>query len=276
MQISDSLRQECMPDMVYSLCKLALRENNKEDLQSLITLQSHEKDSISQFLHVYKFALSCGFIEEDQNNKVITAFAPNELVSYRRFCYAVFSRVFLENTKFTQLAKWYLTCDLPKSPEPNTTIFTARSDSEFRPLIPRSIKIDENYFNGFRFWMTALGLSGFYSPGSGIQGIPLVFATHKALRMWLDYSNPFEKGSTVSATRFFNRLLDECPVFASAIDTRNHQISASLSSGLRVLQSAGIIDLFTVSDAADKWQLTNSAKYIRSNTISDLVIKEVK
>lgn len=272
MIIADSIRQEAMPEMVYAICKMALLEPKKMEMRRMITLDT-DGESASQFNKVYQFAISCGFIKEAGNEKVTTDFLEAELSSFRRFRYAVLCNVFkAQETAFTTAARWYLSQDLPQNLIKGHSIFSLVTGAEFVQAMPKELKIDENFVYGFRFWMTALGLTSFSAIGTGSSARPLLFATHRALGDWLEFSNRFQKEAYISAREFFSKLIEDLPVFSNCIE--GNTLKPSISTGLRVLESCGSIELKRVTDAGDVWHLTKSVYYSKSNDITDVIVKE--
>ena len=265
-----------MPDMVYSICKLAQEELSKREMQEAITLGDERDGTKSQFNTVFNFCVACEFIKEDINGIIVTVFNHAQLIDFRHYSYAVFSRVFQENNTFSHLAKWYLSQNVSNNPLKGESILNIRTESEFRSFLPKHIQIDENYFNGFRFWMTALGLTAFYSPGSSMSGVPFLFATHKAIRNWIEFAEPFQAGSYIPAERFFTKMAEDCPAFVDCIDFDHNRVSSSVSSGLRVLEHSNLISLERIADAGNLWHLTESIYFSISNEISDIVIKEIR
>ena len=271
MIIADSLRQEAMPEMVYAICKMALNKPKKATMKKLITLDQ-DGESATQFSKVYDFATNCKFINGAGNETVTTDFTEEELSSFRRFRFAVLSNVFAgQDTAFTTAAKWYLSQNSPQKMQKGETVFGLSSAAEFVAALPKDLKVDENFVNGFRYWMSALGLVTFSMAGAtGTSRPPLLFATHRALKDWLEFKTPFQKGSYIPARAFFGKLVADCPVFSTCID--GNTVSASLSTGLRVLDQCGVIELKRITDAGDVWHLTRSNTQI--NDITDLIIKE--
>lgn len=271
MIIADTIRQEVMPDMVYSLCKLSQKHIKKTELQRLITLDATDSSSKDQFSYVYRFAIACDFIRESGDGTVEPNFSEEELSSFRRFRYAIFSHVFHDgDTNFTQVAKWYMACDIPQNPQKGSTVLSINTSSEFLQNKPESLDVTDNFFNGFRFWMTALGLTAFYAQAS----YTLLFSAHRIIKDWLEFSKPFEAGSNIPARTFFEKLVKDCPVFSGCIKGNN--VGASLSMALRVLNNCDVIGLIRITDAGDVWHLTKSVNYKSSNDITDIVIKEVR
>lgn len=272
MIIADTLRQEAMPEMVFAICKMALLNPQKGDLEKVMTLQSGEKSS-TQFARVYQFSIKSGFIKEAGDGTVSTVFSEEDLSSFRRFRYAVLRGVFAEqDTSFTALAKWYLSQNIPDNVDRGQSVFSLGTAADFVRDLPNSISVDEYFIQGFRFWMVALGLTSFNPLGPGAVSRPLLFATHRAIGDWLEFSNPFQKEVRIHAREFFEKLTRDLPVFDGCI--KNNTVVSSLSSGLRVLQSCGQIEIVRVADAGDVWHLSRSAYYSTSNDLTDLVIKE--
>ncbi len=272
MIIADSLRQEAMPEMVFAICKMALLKPKKEAMQKMITLESGEKSAL-QFARVYQFSIKCGFVSEAGDETVTTIFTEDELSSFRHFRHAVLRGVFSEQeTAFTKAAKWYLRQNIPEDVEKEHSVFSLGTAADFLRELPDDLNVDEPFVLGFRFWMVALGLASFTPLGPGPVSRPLLFATHRAISDWLEFSQPFQKEVRIHAKDFFTRLKTDCPVFDGCI--KNNTIAPSLSSGLRVLQSCGDIELIRVADAGDVWHLSRSAYYSRSNDLTDIVIKE--
>ena len=264
MKIHDSLRQECMPEMVYSICKLAeSKQYEKNELKRLITLGSSTKESIEQFNKIYRFSIESAFISESDDEMVQTQFTKQQLSDFRSFRYAVFMEVFQDNTAiFTGLCKWYLS--------QGTEIFTKKSAQDLGIEMPEYIfsGIDKEYVLGFRFWAVALGIAILQKAGSGAT---LVFATNQIIEDWLKFAKPFKKNTTILAKEFFNVLLSSCPVFTDCIN--GNDINCALSMGLRVLHQNNIINLGFTTDSGDIWHLTNSISNPKTNNITEIIVR---
>ena len=107
MKIADSLRQECMPEIIYSICKLVGSKSYKKDeIKTYITLNCN---SVQEYNKAFAFANECGFIKSSGDEKVSTVFTKEQLASFRRFRHAIFMGIFKdEPTIFNSLARWYL------------------------------------------------------------------------------------------------------------------------------------------------------------------------
>lgn len=261
MKISDSLRQECMPEMIYSICKLVGNKSyKKNDVKKLITLDC---TAVQEYNKAYKFACECGFIEETSDEKVLTVFSKDQLSSFRKFRYAIFSDIFKnEPTIFNLLAKWFLRQD--------SSIFEVKSAQDMAVIIPKDIFAgkEKDSVLGFRFWMVALGLGMFSKSGNANS---LVFATNNAIVDWLEFDTPFKKNTPILAKDFIKRLITDCPVFEDCVS--DNQINLALSMGLRVLHINNVIELRYVTDSGDIWHLVESISNPRTNKITEVIVR---
>lgn len=269
MKIADSLRQEPMPEMVYSLCKLALKYDTKEELRKLLTLGNNAEQSKSQFNHVYNFSIECGFISENDKGKTLCNFKPEELQDFRHFRYRVFKSVFQESdTNFTKLARWFMTQTVPGDFYTKQSILGMNSSSDFIAQVPAEIKLDDagNYYNGFRFWMTALGLTSL-NPQAGANGT-ILYAAQRILTDWLEFEGELEIGAMYPFRVFFDKLVSDCPLFSEC--AFQNSLCTSFSMALRVLHNCGTIELIHVNDAKDVWQLDSSTYYSNLTGVTDI------
>lgn len=261
MKIADSLRHECMPEMIYSICKLAgSKAYTKDEVKRLITLDS---DELQIYNKAYRFAVECGFISENADDIVLVNFSKEQISSFRAFRYAIFLDVFKNSsTIFTALAKWYLS--------QSTDIFTYKSAQDLAVVIPNDMfsGIEKDYVLGFRFWMAALGL-GMFSKSGGSE--ILVFATNNIILDWLTFDKPFKRGKPILAREFFNILTTSCPAFSDCIN--GNDINLALSMGLRVLHLNEVIELKYTTDSGDIWHLPNSISNPQTNNTTEIIVR---
>lgn len=261
MKIADSLRPECMPEIIYTICKLAGSNSYKKDeLKSYITLNC---SSVQEYNKAFAFANECGFIKTAGDEKVSTVFTKEQLSSFKTFRHTIFMDIFKgEATMFNSLARWYLT--------QNSDIFSVKSAQDLAVMFPKEIFSgkEKDSALGFRFWMVALGLGMFSKTGNSQC---LVFATNNAIQEWLEYEKPFKKNTTILAKDFFEKLVSDCPVFDSCID--GNRINLALSMGLRVLHLNGVIELKYVTDSGDMWHLVESTSNPRTNRITEIIVR---
>lgn len=258
MKIHDSLRQECMPEMVFVLCKLSANGSyTKEKLKKLITLDTDKTDNYNK---VFRFAVECGFLTETPEGIIHCEFSTSQVSSFKNFRYAVFHEINKpDGTVFNTLAQWYLSQGLDilqLSADRDLTTWAIRADI--------SANIDENIIHGFRFWMAAFGLVT-------SEKYPLVFSTNVVMEEWLKQATPFAKNTPILARQFFDTLIREIPLFAGCISDNN--LNVALSMGLRVLHLNKLIELKYTTDSGDTWHLTESISNPSTNHITEIIVR---
>lgn len=243
MKIADSLRHECMPEMVYSICKLANGERERSDIQRLITLGATDKESQDQFSNVFNFAKECNFISED-NTKIICLLDSAKLNSFKEFRMQVAKGVFENrNTKFCKAAEWFLSqnkADMFSLDNAEKLSSSFTSSFGFNP--------DKYFALGFRFWMVALGFAAF----QGYRKSAIAFACFDIISQWI-HESKLEKGKAIPARLFFDSLGGDIAIFNSMIS--NNKLNTALSMALRTLRDAGVISLVYTKDSSDVWHL---------------------
>lgn len=261
MKIADGLRPECMPEIIYSICKLVGSNSYKKDeVKSYITLNC---DSVQEYNKAFAFAAECGFIKVGGDERVTTEFTTEQLSSFRNFRHAIFMDVFNgEPTMFNSLARWYLS--------QGSDIFGVKTGQDLAVKFPKEIFSgkEKDAALAFRFWMVALGLCMFSKTGNSLA---MVFATNNAIQDWLEFEKPFKRNTTILAKDFFDKLLADCPVFANCIE--GNQVKLALSMGLRVLHLNGVIELKYVTDSGDIWHLVESISNPRTNKITEIIVR---
>ena len=246
MKIADGLRQECMPEMVFSICKMSLIQNDREMIQKIITLNNNDKISQEQFNQVFKFACDCGFIT-DQNGKVRCELNNSKLEKFSQFRMQVANSVFKDKTtKFAKIAEWYMNKE-------DYYIFSQDTSQTLAAYISDELKIEVNksYALGFRFWMVDLGFLSFQNYRRGAA----LFSCHNYLRQWL-VEQEFEKNVYLPVRMIMDRLVIDCPLFETMI--HNNHLNLAFSMAMRVLKNAGYIDARRVKDSGDVWHIKDS------------------
>lgn len=261
MRIIDSLRQEHMPYMVFTLCRFVGSKKMKSDeLMKYLTLNdsAENKKSRQNFNKVFSFAKDCGFVSEDLEGYIVTTFTKKELDSYRKFRYKVFEEVTYDlNTNFTGITKWLLSQD--------KSIFNMGVD-EFMANIPQKFTPSKDYTRGYFFWAEALGLINIYKSTNR----KIYFAVQEILVDWLKFNKPFRKGEQVLCQVFINKLIDDCPIFNESFSS--NRINFALSCALRIMHESGYIKLIYVKDSGDIWNLHESNAYQENNKITEIKV----
>ena len=262
MKIADSLRHECMPEMVYSLCKMCQTCIERKDLQRVITLGDNSKSSQDQFNNVLTFAIECGFIGEE-DGVLLSKFEGGQLETFKSFRYAIFSEVLKNrNTKFIKMAEWYL----QKS---TTEIFSLDTASDLAARVNDEIAlgIDKFFALGFRFWMVALGLAA----QQNYRKSAVVYACHDILEQVIVESS-LEKNKPILAGTFMEYIVDKGAIFGVCVS--NNKINMGLSMALRVLRDSNIIELNYVNDSSDIWHMEESNFDVNNlNKFTEVVIR---
>lgn len=246
MKIADSLRQECMPEMVYTLCKMTCVQDDREKIQAAICLKDSVKKSQEQFNIVYLFAKNCGFITE-QNGKVKCLLDESKMDTFRQFRMQIAKNVFKTNdSKFEKIARWYMGKE-------DYYIFSRDTADSLSEYINQElhVEISKDYTLGFRFWMADLGFLSFQNYRRGA----LMFSCHNFLLQWINEQG-FVEGEFFPVRKMMDTLITDCPLFESMI--YNNHLNLALSMAMRVLKNAGYIDTIRVKDSGDVWHIKDS------------------
>ena len=248
MKIADSLRQECMPEMVYSICKMTLIEKDRDSIQRAITLGDNSKETQEQFNQVFRFACDCEFIKEDKGSgKVECLLDTSKLGSFAQFRMQVANNVFSnKNSKFVKISEWYLGKE-------DDYIFSQDTSDSLAAYINSELdlKVDKYYALGFRFWMVALGFLSFQS----YRKSAVMFSCHNYLIQWIG-EKKFVRNTYFPVREFMDLLIRDCAIFDSMI--RNNHLNLAFSMAMRVLKNAGYIDARRVKDSGDVWHIIDS------------------
>ncbi len=248
MKIADSLRQECMPEMVYSICKMTIIKNDRGSIQRAITLGDNRKETQEQFNQVFRFACDCEFIKEDKGSgRVECLLDTSKLGSFAQFRMQVANNVFSnKNSKFTKISEWYLGKE-------DDYIFSLDTSESLAAYINSelNLKVDKFYALGFRFWMVDLGFLSFQN----YRKSAMMFSCHNYLIQWIG-EKKFVRKKYFPVREFMDELIRDCAIFDSMI--RNNHLNLAFSMAMRVLKSAGYIDARRVKDSGDVWHIKDS------------------
>lgn len=259
MKIDNSLRQECMPDMVYTICKLAgYKDYKREEIKDLITLKTTET---SNFEKAFKFAIDSGFLSSNIKGIIKPNFSEEELSTFKNFRYKTCKEVYKDaDTVFYKLTKWYLTCD--------SSIFKVKiGDLNIRAQ-DEVEKVTVDYIRGFCFWLSALGIGIFQKLATSKT---MVFSLNEIMHDWILNENYFNKNQKINPSNFFNKLIGDFPFLEDCINDKN--LNQALSMGLRVLHNNKILELVYTPDSLDVWHLTNSVISGNTNRISGIIVR---
>ncbi len=265
MLIPENVRQECMPMMVYNVCRLvSYRECTKQDIIRLITAgtsnDSNENDyseensdnkSINPISQVIKFCIDGEFIKEE-NGKYKCLVDSACLESFADFTYEILCGLKKKvNSSFDVFF--------------NSVINQKRNVSDYSTaqsyikLVKNEKVKSENRVHGCLFWMEALGFIGFDGNKKG----SIHFCLEEVIQQFIE-----KKGLTgyYNASVFFNLMKNEIPLIEYCL--KDNVVNYSMSQGLRVLERQGIIQFDTQSDSGDIWHLEQSPVFVDGNEFS--------
>lgn len=273
MLIPNTLRQEHMPLMVYSLCKLAEDQAlNRDEMQKYMTasfVKTYKEKSENQFNLVFAFAKAAGFIDENQRG-VTCNFSKEELSSFSTFTYAVLTKIYLEENKFNTILKWYLQQDM--SVESDFT-GTARSFRE-RALEDQQVRkygIEEDDIHGFFFWVEAFNIAMFEKYRSG----HMLFCIENLLLQYLKRHSELVAMGSISIMDFFEKVQEDIYFIPYCYDNLTNRIYYPMAQALRILDNMGMIRLEYVKDSARSWHMPKSAIFTKTNMITNIRVMKV-
>ena len=266
------------PTRVYSLCKLVHnRKMPKEELSDYLQPPgiNRKKD---QFNEVYRLAKNGELIRENADGKIESNLSAEEIASPENFRYAVVKRVLqMPDFIFCRFTSWYLMRGKKVLTESNDDLVAA---------FDREMNIDkasENRYNStnllaWKSWAPYLGY-GY------IHKTILIPNVYVRLRDEIQRDRSLTRGESISFADFMRWLNEVCPELdggsiskSSAGDAslEGHNLSFSLSLGLRTLHDQGDIRLHYTSDALDTWYLTESRLHDVKGRVSEITILEKK
>jgi len=263
MQIQNTLRPECMPEMVYSICRTIFDGRyTRTAIREKITMNSVKFD---QFNTVFNFCESCGFISVLPDSTFKTVFSSSELSDIRHFRYCINKAVFSsQDSLFKNVAIWYLNSNIDLVSEINTQNLAAK----FTIATQYSKNLPPEYILGFRFWMEFLG----YLVKQGVDRRPnYVFGMHNAILDWLEIEQPFDLEKKVTFREFLDKLKNDLPLFESCVQGKKMNDAFSIS--LKVLHQSNIIELIFTPDSHDVWQLTHTLGFKNLSNVTEIKVK---
>lgn len=264
MLISDSVRQEDMPIMVYYLCKLVnsgkYNEDQIVDLITASTVSGYKKykGESNPINDVIRFARDEGkFVSESADGTFETAFSKEQLSSFDLFMQAVVSKIELDDSnKFNKMLKWLLVEKRELSKYTKTADFPVAMNIE-------GVN-DENIIHGFLFWAEAMGIIAFEGKKSGT----IVYTLEEVMGRYISSHQDLKKRGAIPAREFFEELSEA--IFFIPMCLYNNTVSYALSQGIRILEQAGVIELVTVKDSGDSWHLYHSDVFVSGNNFTNI------
>lgn len=259
MIISDGLRQENEPTIIYSICKMASQFG--DDINQLNDLMTDDNDGQKVYSKNFNFAKECGFIEV--SGQRVSCLIPEEhLASYEEFINYISLNVFEKENNFTKLTRWFLKENIEIS-QVSAEQLAARCHDV--------VSVDQNYIRGWHWWMIAFGL-GTVSAHINTGSRYIIFDCSNALKRFVKAE--FKEGEVIKVRSFLTKLLAVKKEFVSSVDLNGNenQITTSISMGLRLLHNLKLVELIYTPDSSDIWHLTESYAHKIKRDITEIKV----
>lgn len=270
MLIANSLRQECMPKMIYALVKLVKSDKYSEiELRKTLTASicsEYDDNSKDLFSKVLSFSIESGMVNEDQGYYT-TTFDLEEIKSFSNFTYSLLGKLSSQtkDNMFNSLLKIYLNQNNIFENEFTDTAAKFREKVLNEALI-KPFNISEDNIHGFFFWAEALGIANFEKDKSG----HLYYSIENVLLKYLKNHKELRQGGYFTAKEFFNELGKELFFIPFCIDENINLISYPMSQALRILENMELISIDYRQDSEEKWHLTQSEIFNSGNTFTNV------
>ncbi len=248
-----------------SRLKAPVRQSLYDLLQPTFALPKLENQEAAK--GVFTAARSCGLLTENDAKTVVLqveAAAVEHLGAFRRHMQQVLFGITddsADNYLLNMYSAWYAVQN-DRVFQFALKDFETRFNSEIFPEA-EGRHFNTTKLNGWRDWAVFLGLGW----NLRLSGRELVVPdAHERLAPLLDQLLP-EGERPILFGSFMDRLAEDCPELDGGMlftrcwqasrgaESPGSQLSLMLSSGLRVLHEAEVIELSLVGDAATKWQL---------------------
>jgi len=245
MKISDSLRPECMPEMAYTITKMAsLGKYKPEEIMDLITLGVKS----DEYKKAFEFCKECQFINVDKEDIVHSNINSKDLNTFKDFRYSTCLEVMKNDNQsdFKELVEWVLTS--------YSEVIAANSADKLSTIksVPKQ-QSNREYFLGFRFWFVALGFGIINTKGIYTSLIP---TPHAIIDQWISNNSSLWSTEKVLFRDFLIKLTSDLPIFLNCVT--GNEINDSLSIALRILHYSGKIRLEYTVDMPDTWYLSKT------------------
>lgn len=265
MKIDDSLRNEVMPEMVYSLCRLvSYMKLTQEEIIGALSLGSNKANIKMSVSKVFAFAAKSGMIEkEDSDETWICVFNDDELASFRSFRHALFMKAAPHaDARFGKVVQWYLAQD------PDDIVIEKGED--LIQLLPAEIGMkDAQNARGLINWASALGIIQRKYAGSK-RSMNIYPRINECISDWLYFDKPFPLKELIPVRDFMQRMKTDCLLLQKTF--KDNDINRPLSNALRILDGTGWLKLVYANDSGDVWHLTKSIVHQLTNDITEIEV----
>ena len=258
------MRTEAIPERVFSLCQIL--KNGKIEEKELRRMVEPQKESTLYYGYVRDAAKQLGLINYDEDSKQLELVADAEDIA----SYSDFRRYVNRNIEKLSSGQFYKTVQ----------IYMYNSDNFFRiekdlqnisKMVGRineldsTVNLNEENMRAWRFWATFLGFGYLHD----------MFFLPNAATFIKDIirNSSIEKEKVYTIDEFIAMLHPSIRICLSQKDESLRRMNLALSNAFRTLNDLGIIELKTVNDRSDEWNMTNINLHPFSSIITDIVYK---
>ena len=257
-----NMRTEAIPERVYSLCQIL--KNGKMEEKELRSLVEPKKESTSYFGMVRDAAKQLSLINYDEDSKQLELVVDEGDVA----SFSDFRRYVNRNIEKLSSGQFYKTVQIYMYNSDN--LFKIEKDlqsvSKLVGVINEydaTVNLNEENMRAWRFWGTFLGFGYLHD---------MFFLTNASTFLKdIIRNSSVEKGKAYTIDEFITMLHPSISICLSQEDENSRRMNLALSNAFRTLNDLGVIELKTVNDRSDEWNMTNMNLHPFSSIITDVV-----
>lgn len=253
---NDNMRPGPTPERVLAVCRLIGKGNYKfQDLFKLSELNAESKFEEESVRRSIEAAQELRLVEKKGEKYLlkIDAKSLNSAQAFRK----VLNPIIFSNTgtTFFKMTEWFISH--------SELIQSINRFDDFAAVAAKNgmESISENDVLGWRFWIRYLGHAYQYNK-------TLIPNMYTRLRDALENVKP---GTKMTCNQFLSWIKNNIPEAASSCT--NEGLPLAVSNGLRSLNDAGVIELFSTMDAVKIKLYPMSG--VALNDFSEIIVKEV-
>lgn len=258
------MRTEAIPERVYSLCQIL--KNGKKDEKDVRSLVEPKRETTSYFGMVRDAAKQLGLINYDEDSKQLELVVDEESIS----SYIAFRRYVNSNIEKLSAGQFYKTVQTYMYNSDN--LFQIEKDLQSVSKIvgvindyDNTVNLNEENMRAWRFWATFLGFGYLHD---------MFFLPNAAVFLKdIMYNSSIDKKKAYTIDEFISLLHPSIRICISQDEENSRKMNLALSNAFRTLNDLGIIELKTVNDRSDEWNMTNMNLHPFPSVITDVVYK---
>ncbi len=264
----NTMRTEAIPERVYSLCQILKNGKlDEKDIRNMVEPKNVSgKDSSPYFGYVRDAARQLSLINYDEDSKQLELNVGEDVIadytSFRRYINSSLDKV--SNGQFYKTVQIYMF-------NSNSLFKIDKQLQSVSKLVGEineydaSINLNEENMRAWRFWATFLGFGYlhdmFFLPNAAVFLKDTI------------YNSGIKPGDTFTIDEFVKLLHPSIGICISQEEESSRKMNLALSNGFRTLNDLEIIELKTVNDRSDEWNMTNMNLHPFSSIITDVVYK---